>query len=225
MAISAVFFDLDDTLCLTTATRPERARLSAEVLLPHARGLDAETLMSRMLALNAEGFPVGAISVIEALNIDDSEAAARAVGTWFFQGCEHLIRSPDGAQDVIESLAASHTLGIISNGNHDIQTNKLGALAFNHHFHAEHRVFSGTVGHAKPDPRIFQHALEQAGVEPREAVMVGDWALGDAGGAQAAGMRGVWFNPQGLDTPEGVSPDATIRSLTELLDLLQEWGA
>jgi FMN phosphatase YigB (HAD superfamily) len=46
--------------------------------------------------------------------------------------------------------------------------------------------------------------------------MVGDWALGDVGGAQAVGMRGVWFNPNGLDTPEGVTPDAAIGTFAEL---------
>jgi epoxide hydrolase-like predicted phosphatase len=44
----------------------------------------------------------------------------------------------------------------------------------------------------KPDARIFQIALERIGVEPAEAVFVDDFP-GNVRGAQAAGMRVVWF--------------------------------
>jgi FMN phosphatase YigB (HAD superfamily) len=224
MSIRAVFFDLDHTLCMTTATRSQRARLSAEVLLPYAHGAGIETLIKRMLAPNDEGLPLGTRPLVEELGIQGSEPAERARGIWFFQGCEHLVRAPDGAEGVVEALRPSYTLGVISNGWHDIQTNKLAALGFGEHFETHLLVFSESVGHAKPDPRIFQHALQQASVEPREALMIGDWALGDVGGAQAAGMRGVWFNPEGHPTPEGVTPDATVRSFAELPALLAEWG-
>jgi len=117
---------------------------------------------------------------------------------------------------VVDALYLDYTLGVISNGHPEIQTNKLGSLSFGHRIHPELAVYSEAVGHSKPDPAIFQHALQRAGVEPREALMVGDWALGDVGGAQAVGMRGVWFNPNGLDTPEGVTPDATIGTFAEL---------
>ncbi len=223
MSIRAVFFDLDDTLILTTATRTQRARLSAEALLPHARSMSIDSLASRMLAPTPRVSRSEPHPLIEELNIAGTEAAASAIGIWFFRRCEHLIRGPNGAERVVRALSTDHTLGVISNGDPDIQANKLGALPFSHHFAASLRVFSGAIGHAKPDPCIFQHALEGAGVEPREAVMVGDWALGDVGGAQAAGLSGVWFNPDGSNAPDGVSPDATIRGMDELPGLLREW--
>ena len=144
---------------------------------------------------------------------------------WFFRGCEHLIHSYDGTHQSIEILKMSHRLGIITNGDHGRQFNRFSALTFRHHFDAELMVCSGSVGYAKPDPRIFRHALESAEVEPKEALMVCDWALGDVAGAQAAGMRGVWFNPEDRDVPESVAPDATIRRFDELPGLLREWSA
>ncbi len=225
MSIRAVFFDLDDTLMLTTATRPERARLCAEALLPHGNGMNIDELMSRMLAPNPDGFPVGAEPVIDELRIADLDAARQAIGIWFFLGCEHLIQPPEGAEAVVQALSTEYTLGVISNGLPDVQANKLNALPFNHSFEPSLRVFSGGVGHAKPDPRIFQHALEHAGVEPREAVMIGDQALADVGGAQGAGLRGVWFKPDGNSASDGISPDATIRSFDELPRLLRDWSA
>lgn len=47
------------------------------------------------------------------------------------------------------------------------------------------------VGYLKPHPRIFQHALDALGVEPEEAVMVGDSLRADIGGAKALGMTAV----------------------------------
>ena len=80
-------------------------------------------------------------------------------------------------------------------------------------------VFSATCGLRKPDPRIYRLALEQLGVEPDEAVFVGDGANDELGGAERLGMRAV-----GVESPGGELPDdwagPRIRELTELLELL-----
>jgi FMN phosphatase YigB (HAD superfamily) len=47
---------------------------------------------------------------------------------------------------------------------------------------------SSEVGAAKPDPRIFRAALAEAGVDPGEALYVGDDYRADVGGAWSAGM-------------------------------------
>jgi putative hydrolase of the HAD superfamily len=50
---------------------------------------------------------------------------------------------------------------------------------------------SSEVGVAKPNPRIFRHALDRLGVEAHAALHIGDAALEDVEGAQAAGMDAV----------------------------------
>jgi HAD superfamily hydrolase (TIGR01549 family) len=52
-------------------------------------------------------------------------------------------------------------------------------------------VASAVVGAAKPDPRLFEAALELAGCEASEAVHAGDSVDGDVAGALAAGIRPV----------------------------------
>jgi putative hydrolase of the HAD superfamily len=52
-------------------------------------------------------------------------------------------------------------------------------------------VASAEVGAAKPDPAIFERALEVAGVSPAEALHVGDSPVEDFEGARAAGIRAV----------------------------------
>ena len=59
---------------------------------------------------------------------------------------------------------------------------------------------SGAVGLAKPNPAFYRMALEEAAVEPSDAIMVGDSYRADVRGAWAAGMDAVW-----LDRHEGMS--------------------
>ncbi len=54
------------------------------------------------------------------------------------------------------------------------------------------RVGSGDLGIAKPDERIFQHALDEAGVAPGESVFTDD-VLKYADAARALGMHGFHF--------------------------------
>jgi putative hydrolase of the HAD superfamily len=75
-------------------------------------------------------------------------------------------------------------------------------------------VTSAAVGAAKPDARIFQAALEQAGCAPGQALHVGDSVENDLMGAIGAGLRGMLLDRSGAG---GI---ATIASLAELPALL-----
>jgi len=52
-------------------------------------------------------------------------------------------------------------------------------------------VHSAGAGAQKPDPAIFAEALDRLGLEPTEAVHVGDDPRADVEGAHAAGLRAV----------------------------------
>ena len=80
-------------------------------------------------------------------------------------------------------------------------------------------------GYLKPHPSIFTKALDCLGLEPEEVVFIGDNPIADIAGAQAAGMRAVLRvtvsrKPLLSDT---VIPDAAIKSLQELPDILDQW--
>lgn len=79
-------------------------------------------------------------------------------------------------------------------------------------------VSSAVAGATKPAPNVFRAALELAGVEPAEAVHVGDSPDKDVDGALALGMRAVL-----LDRAGGLADDAgvpVIRTLAELPSLV-----
>jgi putative hydrolase of the HAD superfamily len=56
-------------------------------------------------------------------------------------------------------------------------------------------IDSGAVGVRKPDPRIWEAALAATGARPEDAIHVGDSLITDIGGARAAGIRPVHFDP------------------------------
>ncbi len=68
-------------------------------------------------------------------------------------------------------------------------------------------VYSAEVGFEKPHPGIFESALARLGVEPEEALHVGDSRRRDIEGAQAVGMHAVLLRRGG---------GGEIRSLVEL---------
>jgi putative hydrolase of the HAD superfamily len=56
-------------------------------------------------------------------------------------------------------------------------------------------IDSTVVGVAKPDPHIFEIALELAGADPGASVHVGDAVVNDVAGALAAGITPIHFDP------------------------------
>jgi HAD superfamily hydrolase (TIGR01509 family) len=69
------------------------------------------------------------------------------------------------------------------------------------------QVWSDEVGARKPQPEIFMHALDRLGVDPVDALFVGDGLENDVQGAGDVGMttvQALWFRAD--DTP-GIEPD------------------
>lgn len=77
-------------------------------------------------------------------------------------------------------------------------------------------VSSAAAGEAKPGPAAFRAGLELAGVEPGEALHVGDSPEADIEGARAAGIRAVLLSRAG-DAPGGVESVSSLEQLPSLL--------
>lgn len=75
-------------------------------------------------------------------------------------------------------------------------------------------VTSGEAGSDKPQPEIFLHALKKAGVDPSEAVHIGDQYKIDAVGAMNAGIKPIIIDRNNL-YPD-ISDCPRIQNLDEL---------
>ncbi len=124
----------------------------------------------------------------------------------------------EGAESVVEELAARFRLGVVSNGFPDVQYQKLETLGIHRFF--ECIVLSEELGIRKPDPGIFWRATELLGVRPDDCLYVGDSYANDVVGANQAGMRVCWFNPGGQAVQGDILPDLEVRALKEIVEVV-----
>jgi putative hydrolase of the HAD superfamily len=86
------------------------------------------------------------------------------------------------------------------------------------------QVWSEEVGVAKPAPEIFLRALEQLGVDPVDAMFVGDRLETDVRGAADAGLttvQALWFN---ADQADGIEPDFLAFTPMDVLNIARRFG-
>ena len=82
-------------------------------------------------------------------------------------------------------------------------------------------ITSGDCGTIKPNPAIYQKALDLLELTPNQVLFVGDRPANDIAGAKNAGITSVLFTPPHLNRDlDGVEPDYTITKLSELLPIL-----
>ena len=98
-----------------------------------------------------------------------------------------------GVREALEQLrAASLKLAVVSNSEGTIEQ-MLTEIDLRDLFDAV--LDSSVVGSTKPDPRIYQLALDRLDVSPADAIMVGDSPSADIDGARAAGIRAALIDP------------------------------
>ena len=128
----------------------------------------------------------------------------------------------DSAFSVIKTLHKEYRLGIIANQSPGT-SKRLDNWGIGQYFDVV--IASAEASCAKPDPRIFKMALNEAGCRPQEAVMIGDRLDNDIYPAKKLGMKTVWVRQgyaiyQSIDD-EDKRPDHTVDSINELIDLFK----
>jgi putative hydrolase of the HAD superfamily len=152
--------------------------------------------------------------VYRALDLDD-ETCERLSGQIDTTHAErHLWSTPDAdAPAVLTSIReAGLRIAVISNTEDGRLEELLDLVELKSHF--DFLIDSHVVDKRKPDPAIFQLALARLGIEPAEAVYIGDSYGHDALPALRLGMRAVLLDPLDL-YPESICP--RIRTLGELV--------
>ena len=94
--------------------------------------------------------------------------------------------------EILKYLKPKYNLHIITNGFQEIQDRKLQKSGIDGFF--EYVINSETAGVKKPNPKIFQAALDYAEVAATNAIMIGDSLEADILGAKAVGFQTLHFN-------------------------------
>jgi putative hydrolase of the HAD superfamily len=109
------------------------------------------------------------------------ECAVAMTRAW--EHAEHFELFEDAPPVLAELRAHGLRLGLVSNTGRDLQR-----FVAHHRLDVDAAIGSGAFGRTKPHPTIFRAVLEQLGVDPAAAAMVGDSPEDDIDGARAAGI-------------------------------------
>ncbi|MDF2178381.1 pyrimidine 5'-nucleotidase [Aliiglaciecola sp. CAU 1673] len=138
----------------------------------------------------------------------------------FIQAMADICELLPGARELLDALHGKVQLGIITNGFTALQQERLNRTGVQDRF--AHLVISEQLGVAKPDARIFEHALSRMDNPEKSAVlMVGDNLHTDILGGLRYGIDTCWLNRHGQQRIEGIDPHHEVSCLTELQALLQ----
>ena len=184
MTIRAILFDFGGVIVRTEFQAPRQhlaLRLGMEYEDLIKLVFDSETAQQASVGLISEDDHWAA--VIRKLRLPASET--QAIRDEFFAGDVidlHLL-------DFLRSLRNQLKVGLISNAFSGLRP-WIVSKKFEDVFDA--MIVSAEIGVIKPDPRIFQIALEKLGVRPEEAVFLDDF-FENVKGARAFGMQAIHF--------------------------------
>jgi len=227
--IQAVVFDIDQTLWDFHSLR--RAGLAACLDLigtrsdrRHVEAWTIDDLQDRFDEVEAStsGLQLAqarSISLQEAANdaAPDDPTLGRELSELYFQHRHGPAEPfPDVVPAIRELRAAGYKLGIVSNGNSNLERIGLAGLW-------DDVVLGPDHGLAKPDPAIFRLVEDRLGCRAEQTVCVGDDLDRDVRGPQEAGWRAVWNRRANEILHAGLEPDATVELLTELPSILAGW--
>ncbi|HLN61761.1 MAG TPA: HAD family hydrolase [Symbiobacteriaceae bacterium] len=214
-----LFFDVGEVLMDERPTNRAWAEAVRRVLAEDGLAVSVEQALQAQRAAAAGGYSDPKNGAV-ALLAGDDETLFRRVRA---HGWPLLDEPFADAVSALEWLKeAGYRLGLIANQRKAESRARLGWSGLLEHF--EVVLLSGDVGLSKPDPAIFQLALQMAECAPGEAVMVGDRPDNDIAPARQVGMgtvrilRGLHrdYSPRSAAEEADVTVDS-LGALTELL--------
>lgn len=113
----------------------------------------------------------------------------------------------------LNTLQEQYTLGLLSNGNSYPERCGLEGMF-------QFVVFSQDYGVEKPDPKLFNIAVEKSGYAKSQLLHVGDSLETDIIGAMKSGIKYVWLNRKYVKNDLGLKINYEITSLSELPKIL-----
>lgn len=226
--VKAILFDLDGTLRIPTPD-PTAA------FVQYARSLDVEVVPTaeRQVKIWAHEYWGDVARVKKDMNqfrgtefwvnysrllLETVDAThnlpehSRTISEWFGSKYKPDVQLSPGSLEVLRAYKqAGYHLGLVSNRqqplHEDVATLGLGGMF-------DLVLAAGEIGHWKPDPPIFNHAVSYfPGLLAEECLYVGDNYFADAQGAEMAGMTPVLYDPEGLYV------DATYRRIEHMSEL------
>ncbi|RPI10490.1 MAG: HAD family hydrolase [Zetaproteobacteria bacterium] len=159
----------------------------------------------------------------ERLGIPDGSAANAFVEAAIAEQMRQLRRAmefPEEHRAALARLHLAYRMAVVSNFDHG-PTVEAALADFGIRDRFEAVVVSADVGWRKPHPEIFREALRRMGLEPAQAVFVGDTPEADVLGPHGVGLDTIWIDRGNALLPSGAAPPTyTVSSFADVASLL-----
>lgn len=233
--LEMIFFDAGETMVHPLPSFPERlaivcAEYGLEVDFSRLPGV-ARDMMAGVEERQREGYtftndPSASrrfwldfyAGIVRALGHDREDGELPLALYRTFSDPDNYGAYPDVRETLEELRDRGFRLGLISNFETWLD-DLLGDLGLNEFL--EVSVISGREEYEKPHPMIYRLALERGGIDPRQALHVGDSPISDYDGAREAGMQAVLLDRWGR-FPD--FPGARVKDLREIPPLIDAAG-
>lgn len=201
--IEHIFFDLDHTLW----DFDKNSELAFDAIFKiHFKNVDISTFMKVYIPINQECWRLYQTDKIshdqlrynrfkhsfDAIDIQISDDEIEFLAEKYLELLpenNHLI---EDTIDVLEHLQQKYQLHIITNGFTNVQHRKMQNSGLHAYFQTV--VNSEMAGVKKPDPKIFQTAIDLANATASNSIMIGDSWEADIIGAMNFDMPAIYFN-------------------------------
>jgi len=234
-----LFFDLDDTIVKFDAVSGKAWDEVCEKHIQNFSSLSVTELKEAILKASnwfwsdEERFRKGRLSLkqarrdvlartfedLETQNIQLPEKeVAHAIVEHFTVLREEIVEPFPGAIETLETLKQRGTpMALLTNGSIDTQQSKIERFNLAQYF--DIILIEGVLGYGKPDPRVFNKALNHFNIDPSKATMIGDSLKHDIVGAQNLGITTIWndWKQKGLPEEAPTTPDRIICNISELI--------
>jgi putative hydrolase of the HAD superfamily len=231
--LSAILFDIDDTLVPTTAfarrarANAVRAMISAGLDLPEEQVLKELDEVLHEFSSNYEHHFDKLLMRLRPKSLARvNPALVVAAGVAAYHDTKFLELAPfDDVYPLLRDLKrAGVRLGIVTHGWTVKQAEKLVRLGLVPYLDPKAVFISDQIGISKPNPKLYQLALSDMGLAPAEVMYVGDSPEHDIAPPKSIGMVATWARraSRHKDEEPKVAPDHVIDDFDQLRPILRK---
>ena len=230
--LSAILFDIDDTLVPTTAfarrarTNAVRAMISAGLDLPEEHVLRELDEVLHEFSSNYEHHFDKLLMRLRPKSLERvNPALVVAAGVAAYHDTKFLELAPfDDVYPLLRDLKrAGVRLGIVTHGWTVKQAEKLVRLGLVPYLDPKAVFISDQIGISKPNPKLYQLALSDMGLSPAEVMYIGDSPEHDIAPPKSIGMVATWARraSRHKDEQPKVQPDHVVDDFDQLRPILR----
>jgi putative hydrolase of the HAD superfamily len=222
--IRAIVFDLDNTLVDFMSMKRLAVAAAINAMIDTGLPLDRDTAEREIFAIYArEGIEHQTVfDDLLVMHLGRVDYRILAAGIVAYRRAREaaLVLYPHVSFTLVSLIKQGIRLAVVSDAPRREAWLRLCYLNLHHLFDVV--VTFEDTGERKPSPAPFRLVLERLGIEPEEALMVGDWAERDVVGAMQLGMRTAFARYGDTFGTVASGADFELEDIHELLEIVTE---